>query len=164
MANMNEYVVTLLNNYNSMKREIDALHFELKNLNHISLDELLEALAFPTGTSEAVCGGGKSDRTSSLAVSYQQTIDGMISDNIHEILLRLDSLQKTINRLDYYLSRLPAYQAAILRQYYIEGYSWRELQDLRGVAAKTLMRQRDVGIENLASEYERINRVGLLTL
>lgn len=58
--------------------------------------------------------------------------------------------------------KLPPLEAAILKEYYFEGYSWRELQELKGISAKTLIRHRDEAIKQLTGLYEPLAQMGLI--
>lgn len=159
---MKEYVVSLLENYNGMNQEIESLHFELENLKRTDDRETIEAMNFSFPTGERITSGNISDKTSDIALTYVQKHEEFKAKAFFEITARLRFLNETIGRLNFYIGKLDAYQASILREYYFEGYTWRELQDLRGVTYKTLIKHRNEAVKILTAYYSSVERVGLL--
>lgn len=159
---MKKYVLDLLANYKSMKQEIEALEYELNNLGTESEDETIEAMTFSSPNGERIDSGKISNKTPEIALTYAQRHEELKENTIQEIIGRLRWLRATTDRLDFYIEKLEAHQASILRDYYFEGYTWRELQDLRGITDKTLMKHRDDAIKILIMKYNSLKYVGLL--
>ncbi len=158
---LRENILYLLEHYNQMKVEIDTLKFEMKNLNRMQDDEMIEAMTFPASLTEKVDSGGVSDKTTRIALSYHEKLEQLKTEAKAAISARLSTLTLTVDRLDFYISKLPPVEAAVLREYYIEGYSWRDLQEIKGVSAKTLIRYRDEALDKLVKMYMPLAEVGL---
>lgn len=159
---MQKYVVELLKSYNPMKQEIEALQYELTHLVMESSVETIEAMTFSPPAGEFTTGGTISNKTPDIALNYAQKNEEFRKNAICEITTRLYELCEATDRLDFYIEKLPAHQASILREYYFEGYSWRELQELRGVTYKTLITHRNHAVKLLAAKYGSLERLKLL--
>jgi len=161
---LRDYVIYLLEHYNQMKSEIDTLKFELRNLNRMKDTEMIEAMTFssPLKDGDKVDSGSVSDKTTEIALDYRDRLERLRRDARQVVGTRLSDLCTATERLDFYLSKLPAFQASILREYYFENYSWRDLQELKGISAKTLLRHRDEAINRLAEMYRPLVDTGLL--
>lgn len=159
---MKKYVLELLVNYNSMKQEIEALQYELNNFSTESENETIEAMIFSSPDGERVNSSRISNNTPEIALTYTQRNEKLKENTMREIIGRLRCLRATTDRLDFYMEKLEAHQASILQAYYFEGYTWQELQDLRGVTEKTLRKYRDDGVKALAQKYSSLHRLGLL--
>lgn len=157
-----QYVIGLLTDYNSIKQEMDSLQFELKNLEISSDTEMIEAMTFSPPQGERVATGKISDKTSGIALTYAERFLEIREQAAHEVNARLWWLTATINRLDYYMDRLPAHQAAVLRNYYFDGYSWREIESLTGVSYKTLAHHKNSAIKALVQSYSLLEKLGVL--
>lgn len=160
--NLRENILFLLEHYNQMRAEIDTLQYELEHLGQLRDSEMIEAMTFSVPTSERVSTGGTSDKTTGIALNYQERMTQLQKDAVNEITGRLAHLTTTVERLDFYIGKLPALESAILREHYFEKYSWRELQDLKGISTKTLLRRRDEAVRRLVELYEPLVRMGLL--
>ncbi|WP_195376974.1 hypothetical protein [Anaerotruncus rubiinfantis] len=157
-----KHILYLLEHYNQMRAEIDTLKFELKNLNRMRDVEMIEALTFSSSLKERVDTSETTNKTADIALSYQEKLEKLRHEAQRVISARLSELSTEIDRLDFYIGKLPPFETAVLREYYIENYSWRELQDLKGVSAKTLIRHRDEAIRRLDKMYEPLEKMGLL--
>ncbi|WP_286153867.1 hypothetical protein [Sporofaciens musculi] len=159
---LRENILYLLEHYNQMRVEIDTLKFEMRNLNRMKDVEMIEALTFSSSLGEKVASSGASDKTAGIALSYQEQLERLRDEAKAAISTKLSALVLTIDRLDFYISKLPPVEGAVLREYYIENYSWRDLQELKGVTAKTLIRHRDEAVDRLVRMYSPLAEAGLL--
>lgn len=159
---ISDYVLNLLKNYNSMKRELESLQFERLRLEQMQVEETIEAMTFSSSQEERVDSGKVSDKTPTIALNYAQQHRQTKEQLLAEVDARLRWLGNTLQRLDFYIDQLEAHQASVLRAYYFEGYTWRELQDLRGVTDKTLMKYRDDAVKSLGAKYNNLRHIGLL--
>lgn len=157
-----DYVLDLLKNYNTMKREQESLQFERSRLEQMKAEETIEAMTFSSSQEERVDSGGISNKTADIALNYKQCHVELKARLLSEVDSRLRWINDTLERLDFYIGSLEAHQASILRDYYFEGYTWRELQDLRGVTDKTLMKHRNDAVKALVLKYSRLKSIGLL--
>lgn len=159
---LREKILYLLEHYNQMRAEIDTLKYELAHLNQLEDSEVIEAMTFTVPTGEHVAAGKTSDKTTGIALNYQDRKAQLQKDAVNEITGRLAYLTTMVERLDFYIGKLPALDSAILREHYFEKYSWRELQELKGISTKTLLRHRDEAVKRLVELYEPLVRMGLL--
>ena len=157
-----EHVLYILEHYNQMKAEIETLKFELHNLEMMKDTEIIEALTFSSSLSERVDTSTISDKTEKIAISYQEKMLKMKQEAELEITNRLSVLTTETDRLNFYIDKLPPLEASVLKEYYFDKYSWRDLQDLKGISTKTLIRHRDEGLRRLVQLYEPLVRLGLL--
>lgn len=157
-----DYVLNLLKNYNSMKLEQESLQFERSRLEQMKAEETIEAMTFTSPLTERVDSSGISNKTADIALNYKQCHVELKARLLSEVDSRLHWINDTLERLDFYIDSLEAHQASILRDYYFEGFTWRELQDLRGVTDKTLMKHRDDALKALVLRYSRLKNIGLL--
>lgn len=160
--NLRENILYLLEHYNQMRVEIDTLKYELEHLEQLKDSEMIEVMVFSVPSGEQVSTSGTSDKTTNTALNYQERLAQLQKDAVNEITERLSRLTATVERLDFYIGKLPALESAILREHYFEKYSWRELQDLKGISTKTLLRHRDEAVKRLMELYEPLVRMGLL--
>ncbi len=160
--NLRENILYLLEHYNQMRVEIDTLKYELEHLEQLKDSEMIEVMVFSVPSGERVSTSGTSDKTTNTALNYQERLVQLQKDAVNEITGRLSRLTATVERLDFYIGKLPALESAILREHYFEKYSWRELQDLKGISTKTLLRHRDEAVKRLMELYEPLVRMGLL--
>lgn len=160
--NLRQDILYLLEHYNHMRAEIDTLKYELAHLGQLKDAEIIEAMIFQVPTDERVATSEISDKTTRIALNYQEQMAQLQKDAINEITGRLAYLTATVERLDFYIGKLPALDSAILREHYFEKYSWRELQELKGISTKTLLRHRDEAVKRLVELYEPLVRMGLL--
>ena len=161
-TDVKKYVIELLKSHNALEQERKMLLYEQEQLEKLSEDETIESMTFATGSGERVDSGDVSDKTVSIALNYRQRHQEQKAQALFEITSRIDWIEDTLLRLDFYIDGLAAHQASILRDYYFEGYTWRELQDLRGVTFKTLMKYRDEAVKALAAKYGALQKLGLL--
>ncbi len=162
MEQMEQYVITLLKRYNGLKKEIEALEFEMENIRASVPDEMIDAMQLSTPNGERVSGGAISDRTPEIALTYIERFSLLTTQAIAEINIRLAYLGGIVRRLEHSIDMLEAHQASIIREYYFERYSWRELQELKGISFKTLIKYRNDGIAALAERYAALARLGVL--
>ena len=160
--NLRENILYLLEHYNQMRVEIDTLKYELEHLEQLKDSEMIEVMVFSVPSGERVSISGTSDKTTNTALNYQERLVQLQKDAVNEITGRLSRLTAMVERLDFYIGKLPALESAILREHYFEKYSWRELQDLKGISTKTLLRHRDEAVKRLMELYEPLVRMGLL--
>lgn len=159
---MQQYVMDLLKNYNQMKQEIEALQYELSRVEAFSADEMIEAMTYSTPTDERVDSGRVSNKTSDIALTYAQNLAEQKMQMTQQINIRLHWLCETAERLDFYIDSLEAYQASALREHYFDGFSWRELAQLKNISTTTLMKHRDMAIRRLSEKYDTLNRLGVI--
>lgn len=152
---MKEYITELLGEYNSKKRHIELLRFELENLSPISDKEIIESLALG---SSASFGGGTdstsfSDKTMMIAMKYRDAGDQLIDQVQTQITQELKSIEVEIDRLDYYLSLLEANRASVIRRFYIDKETIASIAASMNISKGTVVSWRNSAMEELISMY-----------
>lgn len=145
-----------------MNQEIEALRYKLSRVEAFSADEMIEAMTYSAPEGERVDSGRIPNKTPDIAISYAQNMTDQKMQMTQEITVRLRWLCETVERLDFYIDKLEAYQASALREHYFEGFSWRELAQLKNISPTTLMKHRDVAIQRLSEKYDTLNRLGVI--
>ena len=148
-----EYVVKLLKNHTRMVREITSLRFELKNFVKVGDDEIIEEMALSHPMGDGIRSGRVSDKTTDVALRYREVADRMNEEAYKAVVYRLNALETAIERMDFYLSQMEQMRVEVLRGYYFEGQTWREMQERMNLATKSLRRIRDADVASLTEQY-----------
>lgn len=131
------YVIRLLEQYVSMKREIAVLEYEVNHLDLSAQEEMIKAMTHVgSDYAERVSGGGISNPTPQIALSYAQKFDELRSEAVLRARSRIKELKDTTQRLEYQVDQLEPHYAAVLRNYYFDGYSWADLAALKCVSKR----------------------------
>lgn len=148
-----EYVVKLLKNHTRMVREITSLRFELKNFVKIEDDEVIEGMVLSSRVGDGIRSGQIADKTTDVALRYREVADQLNEEATKAVIQRLNALETAIERLDFYLSQMEQMQVEVLRGYYFEGQTWRDMQERMNLATKSLRRIRDAAVASLTQQY-----------
>lgn len=151
---MKSYVVDLLKSYPKRTREIALLHYELKNPVQVSCEEMIHSMALSHGNNPMHNTGHISDRTSYIAMNYQEKADLMNVETIDEIVKHLIQLEQEQNRLVYYISLLEDRQAKAIQLYYFEHLSDEEAAAKLNVSVRTMRASKTQAIDTLTDMYE----------
>lgn len=150
--NWRNYVLELLKNYTNMRAEITRLNLVRNRLEGMCGEELLRLLE------EFSLGAERFEWEESAAREREK----LRREADERLTARLRLLRGAVGRLEYCITRLEPHQAAILQDCYFEHYSWRELERLRDVSPKVLMKYRREGIEQLAQMYCNLGKMGMV--
>lgn len=160
-----KYVMGLLEQYVAMKREIAVLEYEVNHLDLSSQDDLIEAMTHAGSTyDERISGGGIANPTPQIALSYEKRFDDLRSEAILRAKGRINKLKEITQRLEHQIDQLESHHAAILRNYYFEGYSWAELSALMCISKSTLLKQKESALSCLCEMYKVLHQMGLIDL
>ena len=158
-----EYVVMLLKNYSRMVREAASLRFELKNFVRIEDDEIIEGMALSSKMGDGIRSGRIADRTTDVALRYREVAEQVNEEAYKAVIHRLSALETAIERLDFYLGQLDKAQMEVLRGYYFERRTWREMQEGTELAVKTLRKMRDTAVASLTEQYALLFSLSVIT-
>ena len=158
-----EYVVMLLKNYSRMVREAASLRFELKNFVKVGDDEIIEEMALSHPMGDGIRSGRVSDKTTDVALRYREVADRMNEEAYKAVVHRLNALETAIERLDFYLGQLDKTQVEVIRGYYFERRTWREMQEGAELTVKTLRKMRDAAVTSLTEQYALLFSLSVIT-
>lgn len=151
------YVVGLLESYQKREKQIELLHYELAHPIRISEDEMIGALALAHGTGEGIRPNSHaSDKTLYIALNYQNRANHINRDVSQEVVGQLIELEKTQERLNYYISLLGTRHQEIVRLSYIEGLSQDEAAERMAVSVRHIRSIKAKAINELVSMYEYV--------
>ena len=148
-----EYVIMLLKNHSRMVREAATLRFELKNFVKVGDDEIIEEMALSHQMGDGIRSGLISNKTADVALRYQEVVNRVNEEAYKAVIHRLNALETAIERLDFYLGQLDKTQVEVLRGYYFERQTWREMQEGTELTVKTLRKMRDAAVASLTEQY-----------
>ena len=158
-----EYVVMLLKNHARMVREIASLKFELKNFAKTDDNEIIEEMTLGTKLGDGIHSGKISDKTADVALRYREVADKVNEEALKAVVHRLDALETAVGRLAFYMGQLESAQTEVLRGYYFERQTWREMQEGMNLATKSLRKIRDAAVASLAEQYALLFSLSIIT-
>ncbi len=158
-----EYVIMLLKNHSRMVREVASLRFELKNFVKTEDDEIIEGMALSSKMGDGIRSGKISDKTADVALRYREVAQRVNEEAFKAVVHRLDTLEAAIGRLDFYMGQLDKTQAEVLRGYYFEHHTWREMQEEMNLTIKTLRKIRDTAVASLVERYALLLSLSVIT-
>lgn len=163
MTEIASEVIGLLKSYQTMKRWTEQLRYELGSSGIISEKELIECMALGSHTEgQGYRNNHLSDRTMAIALSYKDDIDRMRHGTHIDIIKELFSIEKEIERLEYYVSLLGENEATVVRLLYFERRTWDEAEKALNVSNRTIFNYRKRAIKGLVSMYSLL-REGKIT-
>lgn len=123
-----EEVICILENYPETTRKISLLHYELEHPQTISPEELIGAMNFAHGDENvSPTPGHISNKTMYIALSYQEKAASANIETMDSIATKLFSLEREIDRLNYYLKLLDDPHRNIITLVYIDRVSWDDI-------------------------------------
>ena len=144
-----------MESYQKREKQIELLHYELVHPIHISADEMIGALALAHGDgTTGRSGGHASDKTLYIALNYQNRADHMNCDVSEEVVGKLMDLEKTQERLNYYVSLLDVRYQEVIRLSYMEGLTQDEVAERMAVSVRYVRSIK--AINELVSMYEYV--------
>ena len=149
-----EYVLRLLTDCPRREREIALLRFELANHARVMGDELIEAMNFARQDGAGRSVGHVSDKTSHIALNYQEQAERMNRTVSDEISARLVELEREQGRLEYYISLLEPRQQQVLRRIYMDRMPRETVAQEVGLSVRRLQEVKAQAIDTLAEMYD----------
>jgi hypothetical protein len=162
-GNGRKKITEILKAYPHRKRRIAQLRYELAHPAEIGGEELIAGLSFggraPDETGVGTKNGPISNRTMIIAMRYGDMAEKMNTDTLMQIDRELRELEAETERLEHYVSILPARQAALIRRHYFEGLTWDELESELYMTKRNLFNYRNAALDELASMYDFISKL-----
>ena len=144
-----------LKNYNRLREQITLLEYEITHPIKLSSSEVLNALAYvksKNGVSIKHTDTGH-DRVAHLATHYREMAEKMSEEANDAVVQEWNRLMEEALRLEKYVSLLPEVCQVVLCAVYIERKSWHEIECETGISRRTLVRKKNLGIQNLVEMY-----------
>ena len=148
------HVLRLLEDYPERERKIALLRYELEHPTHISLDEMIDSMAFSSGDSINMAKNHVSNKTLYIALNYQQRADHINREVADEIAAHLVELEQTQDRLKNYIALLDERQRDIIKYLYVEKLHIKEVARQLGIALRSVHKVKEAAIDKLTEMYE----------
>lgn len=148
------HVLQLLEDYSERERKIALLRYELEHPTQISLDEMIDSMAFSTGDNTNMAKNHISNKTLYIALNYQQKAERINRETADEITAHLVELEQTQDRLKNYISLLDERQRDAIQYLYVEKLHIKEVARKLGIALRSVHKVRDAAIDKLTEMYE----------
>lgn len=150
----NDYIISLLTNYRSNKRRAIQLTYELEHLQAITPNEMLEALSLSRPEGEVSHTSHISDKTSRVALSYQDETDKANSQAQKALLATLLPLSQELDRLEHYICALNPKQYLVITRLYFDECSQAEVAEELSCSVRTVRSLKQAAIETLVEMYQ----------
>jgi len=148
-----EYVEYLLKNYHVIRKDIEQLKFELRCLDKLQPEEVIDAMNFTPTVGDKVDAGRVADKTCSIALVYREVTERMNNLSRQELERCIAANEYELMRLEYCINRLEGKVKAVVNGIYIEQKSWNEICANLYITEKTLSKYRKKGIDELAGMF-----------
>ena len=148
------HVLRLLEDYPERERKIALLRYELEHPTHISLDEMIDSMAFSSGDSINMAKNHVSNKTLYIALNYQQRADHINREVADEIAAHLVELEQTQDRLKNYIALLDERQRDAIQYLYVKKFHIKEVARQLGIALRSVHKVKDAAIDKLTEMYE----------
>ena len=144
----------LLEQYPELIRKISILRFELQHPSTVSPDDMIDTMNFEHRTGEGLISGVVSNKTMYIALNYRDHADQVNRKHFDEIASRLVPLERSIERLQHYVSLLDKRMAHVIRSYYFDCYSWDEIASQLGLSVRSVQKLKNTAVDKLTEMYE----------
>ena len=152
---MKGYVEKMISEYPQMVRERDSLRKQLESCEFLSADELINAMSFSHPEGERVQSSNISDKTTKVAMEYQERLDKINSELIGPMQKRYDALDEEITFFEESVRGLPDNMADIMIALFLEGVTWDNLEVDFLMNRRTISDYRKNAISCLVRMYQR---------
>ena len=149
-----EYVEYLLKNYNEILKDIEQLKFEYETYKNIESEEVIEILNFSSNSDERIQTSNISDKTSKIALIYNEATKRMNKESRQEIYKMMKTTEIEIARLNYCIARLEPQIKEVLKEIFIEELQWKDICGRNSISEKTLNRYKKKGIDEIVGMFD----------
>ena len=146
-----QYVLSLLENYPQMSREIELMRYELQFSIGISPQEMIEVMSFAKKDGDSCPEYPHS--VPGIAACYQDAAKRLNREITESMLGKYIALLREQNRLQHYIGLLLPRQAELIREYYICRHSWSEVSKNMGISLRTAYAVRRQAVDALSCMY-----------
>ena len=154
---MNQYVLSLLENYPQMIRKIELMHYELRFAKAVTPQEMIEVMTYAKKGTQVAAEMPRD--VPGIALSYRDVTERLNQEMISEALEMYMSLLREQDRLLHYVNLLSAREREIITAYYFDQRSWSEISKSLGISPRTAYAIRSQAIDELATMYSYANQI-----
>lgn len=154
-----ENIVSMLKDYNNLKRKSLQLEFEISNYIPIATgDDIIDSMTFNKASDDGSShpNGQTSDKTANIAISYAEKVDRLNIKYLQELKSDLRAINMEMLRLEFYINLLEKKYANILRMLYLEGLTLTKTAEKTKLSIDTVKNNRKAGINKLLDMYNSI--------
>ena len=154
---MNQYVLSLLENYPQMIRKIELMRYELRSAKAVTPQEMIEVMTYAKKGTQVAAEMPRD--VPGIALSYRDITERLNQEIISEALETYMSLLREQDRLLHYVNLLSAREREIITAYYFDQRSWSEISKSLGISPRTAYAIRSQAIDELVTMYYYENRI-----
>lgn len=153
-------VEALLTNYKELKRTLDLLAFRINYFSGLSEDHIIEELTFTTPEGERVTTSGVSDKTSRIALAYQNTSYEQSKEILQELIRRHSALKTDLDFLELCITLLEKELSDVANDLFINGMDSAQIGAKYNLSRSSINRYRLKAITEITKMYQEIQMVG----
>ena len=154
---MNQYVLSLLENYPQMIRKIELMRYELRFAKAVTPQEMIEVMTYAKKGTQVAAEMPRD--VPGIALSYRDITERLNQEIISEALETYMSLLREQDRLLHYVNLLSAREREIITAYYFDQRSWSEISKSLGISPRTAYAIRSQAIDELVTMYSYANQI-----
>ena len=154
---MNQYVLSLLENYPQMIRKIELMRYELRSAKAVTPQEMIEVMTYAKKGTQVAAEMPRD--VPGIALSYRDITERLNQEIISEALETYMSLLREQDRLLHYVNLLSAREREIITAYYFDQRSWSEISKSLGISPRTAYAIRSQAIDELVTMYSYANQI-----
>ena len=148
---MNQYVLSLLENYPETSKKIELMRYELYSSMVVSPQEMIEVMSFSKKDTEV---NAKYPHTVPEIASCYKDVANRLNREIAEgIMEQYIAMIRERDRLHHHIRLLEPRQAEIIREYYFCRNSWSEISKNMSISLRTAYSVRQQAIDALVQMY-----------
>ena len=154
---MNQYVLSLLENYPQMIRKIELMRYELRFAKAVTPQEMIEVMTYAKKGTQVAAEMPRD--VPGIALSYRDVTERLNQEMISEALETYMSLLREQDRLLHFVNLLSAREREIITAYYFDQRSWSEISKSLGISPRTAYAIRSQAIDELVTMYSYANQI-----
>lgn len=154
---MNQYVLSLLENYPQMIRKIELMRYELRFTKAVTPQEMIEVMTYARKGTQGIAD--MPHDVPGIALSYRDITERLNQEIISEALEKYMGLLREQDRLLHYVNLLSEREREIITAYYFDQRSWSEISKSLGISPRTAYAIRSQAIDELVTMYSYANRI-----
>ncbi|GHU79679.1 hypothetical protein FACS1894191_3050 [Clostridia bacterium] len=149
MQNIRKQVEDILRGFNGMKATLQVLELELDFIRQGLSAEYIENRVFSRSGEETVFSSHISDKTADIAIEGMNRWGSEYS----ALITQIRNVRIRLNRLEHYISLLPAEEAAVIKWFYFDCLTMPRIVEKSKIAQRTLERRKKNGLDRLVGYY-----------
>ena len=148
---VNQYVLSLLENYPETSKRIELMRYELYSSMVVSPQEMIEVMSFSKKNAEM---NAKYPHTvPEIALCYKEVAKRRNREITEGAINQYIAMVRERDRLHHRIGLLEPRQAEIIREYYFYQNSWNEISKSMGISVRTAYSVRQQAVDALVQMY-----------